>query len=218
MFKLILGILGGLEIIAGAAMNLFPSLPPEISYALIAIGILTIIGAIFVWMREDRVPKNTSDSAISVHNEGIFTTNQSGGTNILRREPDLPTQRTLTELQKTKISAKIAKSIPGAVLVIPQNSRESRTFESQITNILGDHGWSVDHLFVGYTRDVFDGVVVGWKKDKSKAFHTLVSALKDAGITVNIHEFESNCEQDISLQVGVLEMPEYQRSVDEIRG
>jgi hypothetical protein len=46
-----LGILGGVEIIVGALLNLHPDAPSVYSYALILIGVLTIVAAGFDWHR-----------------------------------------------------------------------------------------------------------------------------------------------------------------------
>ena len=57
MFTHILTVLGGIVIIAGAALSIWPFLPIEIAYALIAIGVVTVCAGIFSLARNRQKPQ-----------------------------------------------------------------------------------------------------------------------------------------------------------------
>lgn len=195
---------------------------PELAPYLV-LAVLAILGLLWLVMIQRQVPRETKDvqktgnlPLSSANNRGIVTVGQSGGVNMINREPELPPQRVLSAEQKAAIASAIKDRPPGKLVCILNGSKEANQFSRQIESVLKEQGWTVQHFSGPSSRREFDHVRVGYQPVESPAFAGLVKGLSQAGIQVETFEFEMNSDHTVSLDVGAIAMPAYQAAIDKL--
>lgn len=186
------------------------------AWVILIIGGVLLIGsgliALFRAFSHRRKPVSTNGGSLSklhVHIEQenpINSPNVIGYNNVvtLGETPALQ-QRTLSEKQQTMILETLNTYPPSEIILIAWPSKESQSYLSYFSTVLVQAGWKARHLVCSPRPAPHHRIRIGWKGDSPTIhFRIFSEALSKADIEFDSESYESDVEESVSLDVGVI--------------